>query len=112
LSWLIPFLGGVLGRVLRKLIEDDVPEVFEPGPDFPDSGWIEPVEVASADRLVLHELAGLEHAQVLRDRRPAHRDLIGKVSDRDWTTAQHLHDLPPGTVTERVENLFVSLHEP
>jgi hypothetical protein len=62
LSWPIPFLGGLLGRVLRKLIEDDVPEVLKPGPDFPYSGWIEPVEVAGADRLVLHELACLEHA--------------------------------------------------
>jgi hypothetical protein len=49
---------------------------------------------------------------VLRDRRSAYRDLIGKAPDRDWTAAQHLHDLPPGTVTERVQDLFVSCHEP
>jgi hypothetical protein len=54
----------------------------------------------------------LEDAQVLRDRRPAHGQRGGELSDGPRPAAEELEHLPPGAVTERVERMSVSIHLP
>jgi hypothetical protein len=68
--------------------------------------------VTRADRLVRHELAGLEHLEMLGNRGPADRKPRGKLADRDRAAAQYLHDLAARPVAKGVKDAFVSLHEP
>jgi hypothetical protein len=54
----------------------------------------------------------LEHAEVLRDGRPADGKAGRELAHRTWARPKQLEDLPPRRVTERVEWMAVSLHLP
>jgi hypothetical protein len=45
---------------------------------------------------------------VLRDRRPADRQTVGDLADRDRAGAQALEDRAPGRIGERCESVSVS----
>jgi hypothetical protein len=49
---------------------------------------------------------------MLRDGRPAYRELVGELSDRPRSAAEKLEDLPPCRIAERVERMSVSMHLP
>jgi hypothetical protein len=61
---------------------------------------------------VRDETDRLQNAQMLRDRRSAHRELGCKVADRSRPRAEELEDLPSRRIAERVERMTVSTHLP
>src|SRR5919106_200876 len=77
------------------------PERVELVAQRPYAGGVEPVDAPSSGRLVVDEARLFEHLQVLGDRRPADRQLIGEFAHGTWSFRQALEDGAPGGVTHR-----------
>ena len=73
---------------------------------------LDPVEAPRAVLAVADEARVLEHAQVLRDGRPADRQSVGELADRARPRLQRLEDASPCRVAEGVEDYSVSRHLP
>jgi hypothetical protein len=103
ISWFIAWILSLFGLFdpRREVGERLRPELVEVGPYRAHTGGIDLVEPLPADLLVRHETDVLEHLQVLRDRRPAHRELERKVADRTRAIGKPLEDRSPSGVTER-----------
>src|SRR5262249_20167633 len=78
-----PVLEG--GKRLR-------PELIEVVAQGVEAGRVDPIEPAVSGGGVLHEPGVLEHAQVLRDRRPADREVPGQDADGERPLAQPRQD--------------------
>ena len=100
-------LGGLVKG--RKRL---VPHAVQVGPQGGHPGRIELVYPARAFGPADYEPAVPEHAKVLGDRRPAHRQLLRQFAHRAWAPGQQLEDRAPGRVTEKTQPaISVSLHE-
>lgn len=75
--------------------------------------WVEPIDPARARYAVGDQPRFLEHLQVLRYRRPADWQLVGKLAHRPWPLGQALDDDAPGAVPQGIPRISksVSLHE-
>jgi hypothetical protein len=83
--------------------QDVVPELVEPVPQRRQPVAVDPVDVAGAADVVVDQPSLSEHLEVLRDRRPADRHVVGQPGDRTRPAAQRGEDRPPGGVTQRVQ---------
>ena len=73
-----------------------------------------PVHPARSFRVLSHQVCGLEHLQVLGDRRTTHRQRIREFSDRTRTLGETLEDRSPGGIPECTQPVqrLVRRHEP
>jgi hypothetical protein len=70
------------------------------------------IDASGADSLVDHQPGVLQHLQVLRDGRPADRQLAGKLAYGARPLGETLEDRPARRVAESGPSVsFVSLHE-
>ena len=76
------------------------PELIELDAKNAHPSGVELVDAPVADRPVYHQPSLFQHLEVLRDRGPADRQLIGKLADGPGTFCQKLEDRAPGRVAE------------
>src|SRR5262245_13780039 len=72
----------VLGR-RRKAGEGLVPEALDVGAQLDESSRLDSIEPACPLSLLAHESGLPQQAEMLRDRRPAHRQACGDLPDRE-----------------------------
>ena len=105
---LVQFAEGLPSAPAVNL--DDVPRLVagmrEPAPEQGSEldGLLDVVMEAAArgiEILVLDQTRGLEHREMLRDRRPRDRQTARKLADRPRPRGEALENLPPGRIGER-----------
>ena len=70
------------------------------------------VDASSSGFAVTYQMRVLQHPQMLRDRGPAHGQLLRKLAHRQRPPRQALQDDQPRWITQCLEpSLYVSLHE-
>src|SRR5205823_6946454 len=100
-SFLLLLLLGSLRRLLEGR-ERLVPEPVEVGAERRDSPRVDAVQPPRPVLPLVHELRLLQHPQVLRDRRPADRELSSELPDGLLAALEELEDGPPGRIAQRV----------
>jgi hypothetical protein len=84
----------------------------EIGPQRAQPIGIELVDIAGAFGSAADEAAFFEHAKMLRNGRPADRQLLGQLAHRAWSVRKQLEDRASGGVTEQTKtSIFVSDHD-
>jgi hypothetical protein len=70
------------------------------------------IDAAGTSRRVADQPGVLQHLQMLRDGRPADRQLARELTDRTWPVGKAFEDRPPGRIPEGGPSISsVSLHE-
>jgi hypothetical protein len=92
--------GLLLFGCIAKRRERLVPERVEVRPQVGDRLRVDLVDAPRADLAVDDEAGVLEDLEVLRDRRPADRQLAGELADRPRPLHQALEDGLAGRVAE------------
>lgn len=104
-------LAGLLDE-LSVCAERPAPEALEVGAECTDAGRIEAVDAASAHGAVDNQPGFLQHPQMLRNRRPADRQVARDLVDRARPLGDALEDRPAGGIAERGPGIgLVSRHE-
>src|SRR5436305_3346440 len=78
--------------------ERAIPEAVQIRAQAGEAGRIDAVKAPRARALGRDEACALEHAQVLRDGGPAHRQPGGELAHRERAAAEPLEDRPPRRV--------------
>lgn len=86
------------------------PEHLEIGAQVGERISLELIQPLRAIRPVRHESGLFEDFQVLRHRRPAHRQAARELPDGPRSSPQRVEDRAPRRVAECIEDFFVSLH--
>jgi hypothetical protein len=63
--------------------------------------WVEAVDALAPATLVDHQPGITQHLEVLRDARPAHRELLGELVHRARPRAQQVQQRAPRRVRQR-----------
>jgi hypothetical protein len=88
-------------RVVNKLIELTRPERVEFGAQRSHPPGIQAVVLEPSLSSARDETYVGEHAQVLRDRRPAHGEVPGQLGHRLFTVSQQLQQAPTIRLRDR-----------
>jgi hypothetical protein len=81
-----------------------IPRLDKPLLQCREAAGRQPIEVACADAVVLHQAGSGQHPKVFADRGPADRKVGGKLADRKGAVAKPFDDLAPRPVAKRVED--------
>src|SRR6185369_16501024 len=84
-------LLDMLFQVSQRLL----PELVEIIAHLGDLRRLDAIKIARADRLVADETGVAQRLEMLRHRRPRHRQVAGDVADRAWTFNEHFEDRAP-----------------
>src|SRR5262249_52267714 len=105
-----PLFAAFLRRHL-ELRERVGPEALEVVAQSFDAGWVELVESSRPVRPIDDEMRPFEHLEVLRNRRPGHREIAREIANRDRTVEQPLDNGPSSPVAQSVHlGVWVSNH--
>jgi hypothetical protein len=95
--------GWIFGNGL-KLVHGLLPHLVEMRAQAGDAFRGEAI-VTAGSRFAIENQAGiLEHAQMLRDGRAAHRESAGEFIHRQWTGGQLLEDGHAGGVSDGIKS--------
>src|SRR5215471_19024302 len=91
-----------------KRLQRGVPELIEPFAQRAETLRIDRIDPARALGAIRDQARFLEHAQMLRHRRPAYRQAVRDLADRFRAGAQLLKHAPPRRIGECDKGIFVS----
>src|SRR6516164_5492516 len=92
----------------RKGLQRRVPELIEPFAQRAETLRIDRINPARAFGAIRHQAGFLEHAQMLRHRRPAYRQAVRDLADRFRARTELLKNPPPRRIDECDKGFFVS----
>jgi len=81
-----------------KCVKRVSPDRIQVGADRCDTLWIHLVHHARPSGTGGNETCVAKHPQMLGNRRPTHRQVLGELTDRGWLPGQELKDTTPSRI--------------